>query len=642
MLQQSNKIMVHATSPDKLADLLTTKFLSNPSLAIIDPNEKISNNSDRTELDIVSSEFGQVILIANINHILNKHKADIYPCDSASATMPDINKGYFNPHNNILEFKSLSSTTMNTIKQWFHQNFNSENNKRFIDFYFKYHRKVVDDSNNSTFIDPHFERLYFILQNKDNLYEILEQYKLKNNQSNDGYELVDIHYEQNIFKDAFMYGLEAQFKKIINEELKQELKQNQMNNDKIKTELDIELSEIKMYAITWSALHSSYFHSYIQHLFNLHLANRQTNANTNTNIVDFLQVEFKMQEKMYQDGIIKYHVALNHELEIEFPEYMNLTKENVQQYFKNINGSHTTRLSESEMYEEITNWENYQIIAAINPIIQLDNLTNELYRLNRKELEQFIHQNEYQVTLQNNKQIQLFNTHKSNIDEIFKNCREDNYLDEFEEITQYVIECFPDARYELEYLIMPSIVALSNQSLDLDHERFESTIELLDDAIDELKGYLHNFEYNENEINAIIEALSYFAYKFGYETFVPFYEVKMKECLDIDNNNFSHVLMPLSTLHQENTKPLQYAIDKFNELGIKPIFYEKHTFDSVAAPNPVKRSNVNDNIKYCNYDKNKAIHDLIQNNEIELVNEFKLDKVKAGLEQKITKKRKLR
>ena len=38
----------------------------------------------------------------------------------------------------------------------------------------------------------------------------------------------------------------------------------------------------------------------------------------------------------------------------------------------------------------------------------------------------------------------------------------------------------------------------------------------------------------------------------------------------------------------------------------------------------------------------KAIHDLIQNNEIELVNEFKLDKVKAGLEQKITKKRKLR
>lgn len=86
----------------------------------------------------------------------------------------------------------------------------------------------------------------------------------------------------------------------------------------------------------------------------------------------------------------------------------------------------------------------------------------------------------------------------------------------------------------------------------------------------------------------------------------------------------------------------EYAIDKFNELGIKPIFYEKHTFDSVAAPKPVERSNVNDNIKYCNYDKNKAIHDLIQNNEIELVNEFKLDKVKAGLEQKITKKRKLR
>lgn len=48
----------------------------------------------------------------------------------------------------------------------------------------------------------------------------------------------------------------------------------------------------------------------------------------------------------YKDGLIKYHVALNNDWEIKFPEYMNLTKENVQQYFKNINGEHATRLSE--------------------------------------------------------------------------------------------------------------------------------------------------------------------------------------------------------------------------------------------------------------------------------------------------------
>ena len=219
------------------------------------------------------------------------------------------------------------------------------------------------------------------------------------------------------------------------------------------------------------------------------------------------------------------------------------------------------------------------------------------------------------------------------------NCHQDNYLDEFEEFTRYLIDCFPYAQCELEYLIIPAIVNLSNQTLDLDHERFEYTIELLGDAANELKEHLYSFELDdENEINAAIEALSYFAYKIGYETFVPFYEVKMKECLDIDNKNFSHVLLPLSTLHQENNiQPLQYAINKFNELGIKAIFYEKNTFDK------------NGNIKEHYYDKNAVILELIQNNEIGLVNEFTLDEAKQKLEatptqeqQKNTTKRKLR
>ena len=638
MLQQSNSsraaIMVHATSIDKLSDLLTTKFLSNPSLAIIDPNEKISTESDRTELDVVSSEFGQVILIANPNHILNKHKADIYPCDSASATMPDINKGYFNPHNKSLEFDSLSHTMMDTIKQWFYQKFDSEYDTKFIDFYFKYHKTRSDESGDLMFIYPHFERLYFILQNKDNLFEILEQYQLKNNQFNNGYKFVDIQFEQSIFKDAFMYGLETQFKKIIDAELKQDKK----NNDEIKAELDMEQSsEIKMYAIIWAALHSSHFYPYIQHLFNHHVSNKQDNTNAHANAVNFSQIEFEMQEKMYKDGLIKYHVSLNNDWEIEFPEYMELTKENVQTYFKNINGEHTTRLSEYGMHEEITNWENYQIIAAINPIIQLDNLTNELYRLNRKELEQFIYQNKFKITLKNNDEIQLFNKHKTNIDEILTNCYEDNYLDEFEEIIRYFTDYHPGVQYGLEYIIILSIVALSNQTLDLDHERFESSIELLDEAIDTLKEYL--YDLNEDEMNAVLKALSYFAYKIGYETFVPFYEVKMKECVDINNKNFSHVLLPLSSLHQKNNiQPLQYAINKFNELGIKTIFYEKNTFDE------------NGNIKVSHYDKNEAIQELIQSNEIGLVNDFELDNAKQALETeqeaelkpKTTQKRKLR
>lgn len=313
MLQQSNKIMIHSTNIDKLSDLLTTKFLSNPSLAIIDPNEKISNESDRTELDVVSSEFGQVILIVNSNHILNTHKADIYPCDSASATMPDINKGYFNPHNKSLESSnslSTSETMMATIKQWFYQKFDSEQDKQLINFYFKCHKKRQNELKNYISIPPHFERLYFVLKNKDVISDILEQYQLNNTQSNDGYQLVDISYEQNIFKDAFMYGLDIQFKKIIDAELKQQITKDKTNNDKIKVNLDIEqinsLPETKMYATIWAALNSSHFYSYIQHLCNHHV-NNKNNINANNvkdNVVDFFQVEFEMQEKMY----FKYNI----------------------------------------------------------------------------------------------------------------------------------------------------------------------------------------------------------------------------------------------------------------------------------------------------------------------------------------------
>lgn len=88
------------------------------------------------------------------------------------------------------------------------------------------------------------------------------------------------------------------------------------------------------------------------------------------------------------------------------------------------------------------------------------------------------------------------------------------------------------------------------------------------------------------------ETLSYFAYKIEYEYFTTFYEVKVKECLDINSDNFSHVLLLTSTDES--------LINHFEKLNIKPVLYA---------------------------DLDQTVKDLIQKNQIQSMEGFKLNGV---------------
>lgn len=96
----STKFMVHATGSSNLNNILTTKFLANPSLAIVDANQPQS-------FKFLSLNWGRIFFITNPNYILNNHQTDIYPCDSASKRLPKVRKAYFNRKNGNFEINDL-------------------------------------------------------------------------------------------------------------------------------------------------------------------------------------------------------------------------------------------------------------------------------------------------------------------------------------------------------------------------------------------------------------------------------------------------------------------------------------------------------------------------------------------------------
>lgn len=345
---------------------------------------------------------------------------------------------------------------------------------------------------------------------------------------------------------------------------------------------------------------------------------------------DILQNEFKdhtfekldMQMEMYKSGLLKFYITVDN-------KNIELTKENVQQFFKDKNGNYLTRLSEAGMRDNLELWESYQLSSAICQPIHLTDLNNRLYNLNKDELKSVIHNNQCSITKQNDttinnnyqvsyikndKQLEIFNKHKRFIDDLFFQHMFDPHfhsqLDIYEKFCLcYLCEEFPDYYENIGYKnILAAIIVLSifqskinnvHEKLYLDSERFPQIIQLLNDIYEDLNKPSNmqtilqsKFFHNEDEKMVFFETLSYFAYKIGYEYFTTFYEVKVKECLDINSNNFSHVLLPTSTDVS--------LINHFEKLNIKPVLYT---------------------------DLDQTVKDLIQKNQIQSMEGFKLNDV---------------
>ena len=348
---------------------------------------------------------------------------------------------------------------------------------------------------------------------------------------------------------------------------------------------------------------------------------------------DILQNEFKdhtsekldMQIEMYNRGLLKFYIKVDN-------KHIELTKENVQQFFKDKYGNYLTRLSELEMRDDLELWSGYQLRSAMCKPISLTDLNNSLYRLNINAFKNVIHNNQYSIMKQNDtainnyyqvlhvkndKQLTIFNKHKQLIDDLFFqhmfNPHIHSQLNIYDVFVSWYL--YDEFRYCYENIgdnnIFATIIVLSNfqsqinnvyEKLYLDSERFPQIIQLLDDIYEDLNKpsnmqtiFQSKFFHNEDEKMVFFETLSYFAYKIEYEYFTTFYEVKTKECLDINSNNFSHVLLPK---HIDKS-----LINQFEKLNIKPVLY--------------------DNID----GMDKTVKDLIQKNQIQSMEGFKLNGV---------------
>ena len=348
---------------------------------------------------------------------------------------------------------------------------------------------------------------------------------------------------------------------------------------------------------------------------------------------DILENEFKdhtfeeldMQIEMYDRGFLKFYIKVDN-------KHIELTKENVQQFFKDKYGNYLTRLSELEMRDDLELWSGYQLRSAMCKPISLTDLNNSLYRLNINAFKNVIHNNQcsinkqndtainnyYQVLhVKNNKQLTIFNKHKQLIDDLFFQNMFNPHIHSPLNIYDVFVSWFlyDEFRYCYENIgdnnVFATIIVLSNfqsqinnvhEKLYLDSERFPQIIQLLNDIYEDLNKpsnmqtiFQSKFFHNEDEKMVFFETLSYFAYKIGYEYFTTFYEVKTKECLDINSNNFSHVLLPK---HIDKS-----LINPFEKLNIKPVLY--------------------DNID----GMDKTVKDLIQKNQIQSMEGFKLNGV---------------
>ena len=104
----------------------------------------------------------------------------------------------------------------------------------------------------------------------------------------------------------------------------------------------------------------------------------------------------------------------------------------------------------------------------------------------------------------------------------------------------------------------------------------------MDVAIDEL-----TYDLDETKKNTLIQSLTYFGHQVSQNLFALYYEAKVNDCLDINSNNFSHVLLPKPKTDDEH-QIIQHLSDKLVELGVKPVLYVRNDIIQLEQDDNVK------------------------------------------------------
>lgn len=573
-----DKILVHATSLDNLSNILLSGFLAHPSLAILN-NEQKQSSTKSTPLDHLSFNFGNVVFVANPNNVLNKHDVNVYPCDSASATLPTLKTHYVSSIE-ALDSDSKDVDLVDELHGWFKSKFPERQDA--IDFYFhNYHNNNTHDDNKNGFPKPlihvQMENLYFILKN----YDLIEHF---NNQS----KLSDI---QEIF---YPYHKQTQFKHVLEHKMQTWM-------------IDALMSKSKNF--------NNKFAFQADHTLKSHIVKIEPEIQNGVTYMSFDQSEMDMLEKMHQDGLMKFYLSQNKtNVDYSKPQskYIEFTKENINMHFKKHDGLEKLTESDLNRLDDFYEWEEYQLIAAITPKIQVSQLTNHLHQLNKQELLERIESNsinfskKIQFDVNQQKQFEL---DRQFIDKLIV----DKPLEPFEHFEKYILKSYQLNPSDMEQFLRPAIMTLSSEKEYFKHDRFEKYLDVMDVAIDEL-----TYDLDKDKKNTLIQSLTYFGHQVSQNLFSLYYEAKVNDCLDINADNFSHVLLPKPKTDDEH-KIIQHLSDKLVELGVKPVLYVRN--DTIQ----LEQDNVKEHLK--NMEINHVVTNLIDNHEVKIVNDFQYQRL---------------
>ena len=586
-----DNILVHATSLDNLSNILLSGFLAHPSLAILNKEHEqsvdkyVNKRSCRftpTPLEHLSFNFGNVIFIANPNNILNKHDVNIYSCDSASATLPILKSHYVSS----IEPKNLKNNggIIDELHGWFNSTFPER--KNVIDFYFYNYQKNYNttslniDKNTNLISKPlihiQMENLYFILKN----YDLIEHF---NNQS----KLEDI---QEIF---YPYH-----------------KQEHSLDHKMQTWMIEAL-------ISKSKNFHNKFASQADHVLKSHFhdtSNITPKIRNNITYMSFNLSKIEMLEKMHQDGFMKFYLSHSQsQTDIDKSTYIEFNKDNINTYFKKYDGLEKLTESALDRLDNFYEWDEYQLISAITPKIQVCQLTNHLHQLNKQELLERIASDSIKLSTKfkfdDMNQQRQFKLDCQFIDKLIV----DKPFELFANFEKYILKSYQLDPFDVEQFLKPAVMTLSSEKEYFKNDRFEKYLDVMDVAIDEL-----TYDLDEKKKNTLIQSLTYFAHQAGQNLFSLYYEVKINDCLDITVDNFSHVLLPKPKTYNEH-QIIQYLFDKLVELGIKPVQYVKN--DTIQ----LEQDNVKEKLK--NIEINHVVNNLIKKHEINVVNDFKYQRL---------------
>ena len=477
-------IMVHAVSDVNASNLLLSGFLAHPSMAIINPDERPYGTRSTTEIEAMIQNFGSILLIGNPKKLL-EHQVDIYPFDSASATLPDLNLNYIDEENYVRQ-----------VHDWFTQHYTHDEERELIDFFFQNQK------------NDYFDNLYFLLENYG--YFVNNTFDTQINKISD-----KVFNSTNIKKHP-----------------------NEYYQEMLLNEADDDLRKMKLLALSAD---SYYFANYVSDFFDLPTSKQE--------FKHYLYTSRQFSKHLCDNGIQALMSSEDDTI---------ITKESVCDFFDD------TQMAEWDLPDDVNNYSEYHIFAALAKKIDNTNIENELYRLNKHQIHEFQEKNPIVSPYSD--------TSFAFIDDLFSHA---NRVIDFDTIEEVVSDRIRDI-YDIDIrgYFIPALLSAAGYEVAFEYNSFEEIANIYREKF--LGDNYDDGEYEYETLYSIEEYLydlfHYLGQKINHHMMSDMLEMKFKEPVDLNADNFTHVLIPDNALGISK-HGLRFIKEQFEQLGIKTVMY---------------------------------------------------------------------